>query len=81
MKVPHCVAEHSVREHKENLLEYLREKCQNPTIKIEIQIDEQLIKAQQNTMPPKNEERYKLMQQKNPHLLLLEQKFNTSLVR
>ncbi|MCS6904326.1 MAG: hypothetical protein RML72_12555 [Bacteroidia bacterium] len=78
-KVPHTVAQYHILEHKENLLEYLRQKCANPTLNIQIQIDESLIQNPPNTTALTHEERRKLMEQANPHLLLLEQKFNTIL--
>jgi hypothetical protein len=80
-KVAHGVAELQISEHKDNLLQHLRKGCNNPTLRIEIIVDESLAPSLKAQVPLTNEEKRKQMEQKNPHLLLLQKKFDTMLLR
>lgn len=80
IKVAHAVARLQILEHKDNLLQHLRKNCKNPTLVIEIVIEESLDQSLNTGLPLTNEEKRKQMEQANPHLLLLQQKFNTILV-
>ncbi|MCS7073796.1 MAG: hypothetical protein NZ108_04950 [Bacteroidia bacterium] len=63
-------------EARERIVLFLREKCNNPTIIQEVIVDESL-KPEKTFLT--DEDKKRLMEEKNPFLRLLQKKFNTQL--
>lgn len=65
--------------HRDEIVNHLREQCNNPTLVMEIVVKEGEIKEEFKKINLSSEEKKQLMEEKNPYLKLLQQKFNTTL--
>lgn len=61
------------------IVKFLREKTKNQTIVMEFQIDEEAISEEVRATILTHDDKKRLMEEKNPALILLQQKFNTFL--
>jgi hypothetical protein len=64
---------------RDEIVKFLREKTKNPTIIMEFQIDEDAIREEVRATILTHDDKKRLMEEKNPALLLLQEKFNTFL--
>lgn len=70
------IAEQQIKQRQTEIVAFLREKCGNPTIVLEMIVDEselEKLKQQHLTL----EDKKRIMEEKNPALKLLQQKFKT----
>jgi hypothetical protein len=79
LKVSSGTIQKLIEPSRDEIVQFLREKTNNPTIIMEFQIDEEAISEEVRATILTHDDKIRLMEEKNPALLLLQQKFNTFL--
>lgn len=79
LKVSSGTIQKLIEPSRDEIVQFLREKTKNPTIIMEFQIDEEAISEEVRATILTHDDKKRLMEEKNPALILLQQKFNTFL--